>query len=201
MNFNFERCRSLLLDATLAEMTAHKSIFEQLAGYESGSSECRVQTSAISLCIEPWHGTFDLGLRDDDEKWDNAIRYSVGDWKLYPVGGIEHARSVRETIAIQTYIEQTYGSVGDAHKARETAHLIFLAAAEALLDVAVTTQLRKYQIDAPYVDDDFYFSRCFEYVVTDPDSSIAANYCEIVLANRITQRLKMNLDQSTDKPD
>jgi hypothetical protein len=195
MNFDVERCRSLMLSATLAELTASKPFFQQLPGYESGSSECRVPISGISLNVSPWHGDVSLSLRDQEAKWDERTCYTPAEWK-YEFLGLPDRPSVREIDDAIAYLSTSYGAVGrDSHKARETAHLIFLAAAEALLDHSVTALLRTYQIDAPFIDDDFLPHRCFEYIVTDQDNSIAGNYCEIVVASRITQRLKGRIER------
>jgi hypothetical protein len=197
MAFNFEQCRSLLLDATLAELEANKSTILKIPGFESaGFGLCR-RVSAICLDIAPWHRGFDLALRDDDEKWDDRIRNSVGDWKLYPLWRASDPRDLPSNPAreaLEELFEREYGAIEDPTIAREIAHLMFLAGAEALLDHSVTTLLRQYQIEAPYVDDTFLPHRCFEYIVTDSDNSISGNYCEIVIANRITQRLKLRLE-------
>lgn len=194
MKFDFDKCRSLMLDATLSELVVNESTIAQVPGFEAGGHGFRRNVSAISLCIAPWDRSFELALRDEDEKRDKSICYCEGDWKLYPLGGLEPPSNPQKT-AVEDYFNSVYCSIENAEAAREIAHLMFLAAAEALLDHSVTTLLQKYHIDAPYVDDGFYFSRCFEYIVTDPDKSIDANYCEVVLANRITQRLKIDLER------
>jgi hypothetical protein len=198
MKFDFKECRALLLAAVLAELEACKSTILKIPGYEAGGSEFRCLVSAICLDIAPWHRGFDLALRDDDEKRDERIRNSVGDWKLYPLRGIDDPPTTPQRVAVEEFFEREYSGIKNPEVAREIAHLMFLAAAEALLDYSVTRMLRRYQIDAPYVDDTFLPHRCFEYIVTDSDTSIAANYCEIVIANRITQRLKLRREQSTD---
>jgi hypothetical protein len=83
-------------------------------------------------------------------------------------------------------IQELYVSAGEQHY-REMAHLVFLAGAEALLDRRIGEQLRKLGVNAPIVTDGFSHHRF--YMVFDPDESIRANYCEIVVANRITARL------------
>jgi hypothetical protein len=137
-------------------------------------------------------------MRDYENAHDFVCRYSTADWKHNCLIGNEpslsppHASaSVKLFENAANYIyEQTMES-GELEQ--EVVHLIYLATAEALLDPSITSVLRGYQIDAPFVEDSFLPHRCFEYVVTDPDESIAANYCEIVIANRITNRMKLLL--------
>jgi hypothetical protein len=195
MAFNFEQCRSLLLDATLAELQANRATILKIPGFEAGGLEFRRHVSAICLDIAPWHRSFDLAFRDDDEKWDDRIRNSIGDWKLYPLRGAVGQPSTDQRAALEEFFDREYGTIENTNSAREIAHLMFLAAAEALFDHSVTTLLRQYQIDAPYVEDAFLPDKCFEYIVMDPDGSISANYCDIVIANRITQRLKLNFER------
>jgi hypothetical protein len=67
-------------------------------------------------------------------------------------------------------------------------HIIFLAGAEALLDPKVAELLRCFNIDAPTLQDRF-ISSSFQYIVVDPDQTLKSNYCDLVLANRVTKRL------------
>jgi hypothetical protein len=72
------------------------------------------------------------------------------------------------------------------------AHLIFLAGAEALLDPRVAQLLVELGINAPTYRDSFP-SPLFEYMVFDFDKTVSANYCEIVLANRVTAKWRPRL--------
>jgi len=189
MKFEFEECRRLVLAAVLAELEVGKSNFvpDPVAGQFGADS--RPSISGIGLDIAPWHRRFYLALRDDDEKWDKSLRYEIGDWKLYPLNGLVNPPAIAASAAAIDYIGDAYESVaGD--QLRNVAHMIFLSAAEALLDEAVHQRFQQYGIDAPYIVEDFPPHRCFEYVVTDEDGSIALNYCELVIANRITNRLR-----------
>jgi len=198
MKFDFEECRGLLLAAVLAELEACRPTISKIPAFDVCGVELRTQVSGICLDIAPWHGSLELGLRDSDEKCDEVIRNSIGDWKLNPLRSVDDRPATPQRVKVEEFLEREYSGIKDPELAREIAHLMFLAAAEALIDHSVTTALRQFQIDAPYVDDTFLLHRCFEYIVTDSDNSIVANYCEIVIATRITQRLKLRLEQSTD---
>jgi isopentenyldiphosphate isomerase len=63
-----------------------------------------------------------------------------------------------------------------------------MAGAEALLHPNVARLLNEFGIDAPELTDTFVSSP-FEYIVTDSDETVKSNYCDIVLANRVIQRL------------
>jgi hypothetical protein len=189
MKFDFEECRSIILNATLSELDIARANVASETSTDPSKLKCS-QISGIGLDIAPWHRRFYVGFRSDDEKWDEAIRYSIGDWKHYPVNGLTGHHVEGAPASAERYIGDTYDAAAEP---REIAHLIFLAAAEALLDFTVTGKLRSMSIDAPFIVDDFPPHRCFEYVIMDDDASIRANYCEIVIANRITQRLRLAL--------
>jgi hypothetical protein len=189
MRFDFEKCRSLVLAATLAELDAARSILVPEFGLQDDTLDYDLQITGIALDIAPWHPRFCLGMRDMKEKVEEGIKYSIGDWKLYPLNGLANPSAIPASAAAADYIAAAYEAANEQR--REVAHLVFLAAAEALLDPTVTQKLLDFKIDAPYVEDDFLPHRFFEYIVADEDESVAINYCELVVANRITNRLKL----------
>ena len=187
MKFEFSKCRGLVLEAILAELDVGAGRFTP----DNDSGEDKIAASSVSgigLDFSPWHRQLMLGLREQ-EKWDEAIRYRIGDWKYYPLNKPDFPPSLPQTAAAADFAGDVYDSAAEMRPI-EVAHLMFLAAAKALVDPAVTDRLQQLGNDAPFITDDFPSSRVFEYVVTDGDESIAANYCEIVIANRLTNRLK-----------
>ena len=57
----------------------------------------------------------------------------------------------------------------------------------ALLDLRVANRLGEIGVNAPVYGDEFLRGG-FEYMVFDPDETVRVNYCELVLANRVTAR-------------
>jgi hypothetical protein len=109
-------------------------------------------------------------------------------------GGWRHSHFIedintKELIPARDY---THGACSTAKAeglgSQEVAHLIFLAAADALLDKSVSTFLQSVGINATERSDTLPRGY-FQYIVIDEDGVIKANYCDIVLANRVTRRL------------
>src|SRR5262249_17140599 len=96
-------------------------------------------------------------------------------------------RNCPELALAVEFVHAAYVSENSNHIAREMAHMIFLAGAEALLDPSVAEALKELGIDAPVCRDDF-MPRYFEYMVFDFDGTYPGNYCELVMANRVTAR-------------
>ncbi len=146
-----------------------------------------LSVTGISLDIYPWNEYFALSLRNT-EKTHNQHRYSPAEWNYF-----EFATSLQslsqplvEAVALMT---TEYDAATDAGlDSTEASHLMFIAGAEALLDPAVAKKLRTYGIEAPLIDDSFA-NFPFEYMVFDSDSAALTNYCELVIANRVTLKL------------
>lgn len=149
--------------------------------------------TGIALDIYPWNEYFALSLRNA-EKTHNQFRYSPADWSHFEFVSSFQSLS-QPLVAAVTAMNRAYETGTDAGlDSTEASHLIFLAGAEALLDPAVSQQLRAYGIDAPVIDHSFA-NFPFEYMVFDSDSAALTNYCELVIANRVTAKLlKMQRD-------
>jgi hypothetical protein len=109
-------------------------------------------------------------------------RYRSVEWRHHDFTRDCESATLRDAAR---YVQEIY--LGSSYN-REIAHLIFLAAGEALLDPAVAVYLQGIGIDAPVWTDEF--ASGFEYIVVDEDQTVKANYCEIVLVNRVTARLQ-----------
>jgi hypothetical protein len=180
MPFPFEKCRTVLCDGALAAL-------EQGAGYILGlerAAQGNIPVNGLAFDLAPWHEGIGMSLRvahPVGEYGDNSA-----DW--------QHADFVSSDTcpplaAAASVINAAYYSRGeDSSVCMEMAHLIFLAGAEALLDARIARQLQKLDVNAPLVEDGFS-TYCRFYMVFDPDETVKANYCEIVLANRVTARL------------
>jgi hypothetical protein len=77
---------------------------------------------------------------------------------------------------------------GDLYGCMDRRHMLYLVAAEALLDEKITKVLIEYGIEVPVFGDELG-SAPFEFFVYDPDGALRANYCDIVRAHRVTARI------------
>jgi hypothetical protein len=139
--------------------------------------------NGLSLDMAPWQGGVGLSMRLVDEMYGEGRR-DIAAWKYFDFVSNDNCPGLQPAAE---FIKAAYESEGEAYY-REMAHLIFLAAADALLDATVTARLTDLGLNAPVVGSDFGHHHLFEYMVFDPDATIEANYCEIVLANRVTAR-------------
>jgi hypothetical protein len=188
MRWEFERCQKLLFEAVTRGLQEAADYIRSIERTGRGDSP----VTGLSLDMFPWFSNLTLSLRVfDDCAGDRAsYRYNAADWKHFDFPRAWETRTFAEAGKL---INDFY--LADGSYSRERAHLIFLAGAEALLDPRVANQLKLLGIDAPTVSDDF-LPHFFEYMVVDSDATIAANYCEIVAANRVTARL---LGKTDDK--
>src|SRR5262249_33836790 len=139
--------------------------------------------TGISLDVAPWHGAIGLSLRQYTEHMEE-VRYCSVEWAYFDVVS---NRTCPDLQLAADFIQEAYTSENSNSVAREMAHMIFLAGAEALLDAQVAMLLSELGIDVPVCGGDF-MPRPFEYMVFDYDGTVPGNYCDLVLANRVTAR-------------
>ena len=175
MAFRFSRCRELILEGVLAGIN--------LRADEIVSIGKEAQVTGISLDLVPWHRALGLSIRQCTEH-GNDVRYCNVEWAYFDV--VSH-RTCPELQRAVDFVHEAYTSENSNHLARDMAHMIFLAGAEALLDKRVATALSELGIDAPVCGDNF-MPRPFEYMVFDFDETVPGNYCDLVLANRVAAR-------------
>lgn len=177
MRREFDECRKLLYDSTLNALKESSAFF---ASIERTARE-ELPVTGISLDLYPWHGALTLSLRLSS---DFESRYDIGDWKHHDFLSAWETKCFDEA---GKWLERFYQAGGsDEYQVR--AHLIFLAGAEALLDPNVAKQLQALGVNAP-IKSDRIQSHSFEYIVLDSDATVKANYCELVIANRVTHRM------------
>ncbi len=172
---------------------------EYIRKVTQGTEETQTITG-IALDICPWHEDIGLSLRLHSEYYalgemrnDMAWRYNSANWAHFGfTDNFEIPSLSGANRLIAEIYEQGDGDSEDhgivSPSPRDFAHLIFMAGADALLDTDISTILNNLGIDAPDVDEDF-IPGPFDYIVTDPDGSLDANYCDIILANRVMKRL------------
>ncbi|WP_417389586.1 hypothetical protein [Gimesia sp.] len=183
MEYDFNQCRDVLYGGLIKSLGANADRLRSLAKNDSYG------VNALSYDILPWHSFAALSFRattDDyimshsgDYKLD--IRYSPADWKYCEFIDNGTLDQVREYTA--SIYPQSGGTTG-----QEALHVILLAAADALLDDEIGRLLHEYGFDDTIRRDKVPWGG-FEYVVLDVDKAFKANYCEIVLANRVANRL------------
>ena len=187
LEFDFEHCRSLFVDAVTDSL-------RQSAGYiasaeRNGRGELPV--TGLSLDVFPDHGDITLSLRLSSDTYDFEKLYSPADWRHFQfVSSHEHDFApLQAAVAYMRKVYEPFAEV-DSDEATEIGHLTFLAAAHALLDESVCETLKSLDIDAPLWGGEMFSSRPhFEYLVMDDNANIRGNYCEVVRANKITERL------------
>jgi hypothetical protein len=179
MKHDFAECRRVLFDATLKALRESSTFINSIERTPRGD----LPVTGISLDLYPWHGAMTLSLRLSSDFPLGGHRYDIGDWKHH-----DFPRAWETTFFQEAgrFLQRFY-QAGGQDEFQVRAHLIFLAGAEALLDPRVAQELQSLGIDAP-IKTDHFLSHYFEYIVFDGDATVKANYCEIVMANRVTNR-------------
>ncbi len=175
MAFNFARCQDLILQGILAGI--------QLRAEKLARIAAEAQVTGIALDLVPWHRALGLSIRQATEHWEED-RYCSVEWAYFNVVSNQTCSELQRAVE---FIHEAYVSEDSNHTAIEMAHLIFLAGAEALLDPRVAASFNEVGINAPVCGANF-MPRPFEYMVFDGDRTVPGNYCDLVLANRVTAR-------------
>lgn len=180
MVIQFDRFKNVFRNEILKTLESSNDQIHKLVSDETieRSGECKI--TGMSLDLLPWHGYAAISFRCWDD--DSGIVESPADWKYSAY--IEDHQFAETKELIRTSWETPLSGCTHA----EIAHLIFMAAAEALLDSAIGEKLREIGIDVTVETGQVPEGRLF-FVVIDDDRQISANYCELVIANKLTDRL------------
>lgn len=154
------------------------------------SSNGRAPNTVTGVCLDvfPWFRTACVALRLSTDGVDQ--KYTPGEWELYEDLSDATVNAMASAAAI----------AGDAYANRrgtmsriEMANLIFMAAADALLDSSTYSALESigFQVQRLPACDEIE-TTAFDLIVVDPDQTVAANYCEIHRTHRNKQRLVSN---------
>ncbi len=187
MQFDYDYCRSLFY-RSLNDAISERSD-------EIRSLEAKYRTSwcsglgGLSLDVLPWWPMVTLSFRtaEDDKR---EIRYSPADWKGYQF--ISEVNAEKAIAPALDYVDRMYKSVSDdPARCQEINHLIYLAAADALLDPSVAKLLQSCNAKASVIENQLPYREFawFEYIVVDVDKVFNLNYCQLICANRVSQRL------------
>jgi hypothetical protein len=185
MSFDFENCRNVFYRGLIDTLTANVDAVRWLG------KDQPFNVDGVAFGIFPWHQTAGLSFRTSDDKkttviydekeHDLDIRYSPADWKFGHHMTDDGLESVGE------HLGEVYPMTGGT-PGQEVHHLLLLAAADALLDEGVAHLLQEFGLHAEIRTDQVPWGG-FEYMVFDDDQAFKANYCEIILANRVAKRL------------
>ena len=186
MAFPYVECKKVLLDGLLASLTAKEALIRSMrteTGYHTASG--------LDFELVPWHDACHLSLRSFSDPIVLEYPHDPDSWKYgYFVQSQESSgESLKEAARM---ISALYNSrAEETNGLLESAHMIFLAGADALLDPSVAKLLQSMGVNAPIITD-FFPKYNLWYTVYDSDATFKANYCEIVFANRIAARLLSN---------
>jgi hypothetical protein len=119
-----------------------------------------------------------------------SLKNSPGDWKYYDI--LEYRTSKSEKFKqVSEYIFQLFEDIYNRSedydaKQGDINHLIYLAVAEAVLQPSLALKLRELGFRASVVTD-YPDTYTFDYMVTDVDETFRFNFCDLVVANRMTK--------------
>lgn len=160
--------------------------FEALPGSTTGPRPI----SGMSLDLHIEHGYAAVSLRTDDEKWEDT---HIGDWQHAQFLSSLHDAPDTAMSRLAAVVSQLYSEVGkdDVYGLADRRHMLYLVAAEAVLNEEVAIVLNEYGIEAPVFGEELG-SAPFAFFVYDADGVLTANYCDFVRAHRVTARVLRN---------
>lgn len=192
----YEECRDRLVLAVLAGLKHSEQVMRQRFAAENQmpmyAESPAYDVTGIGLYVDN-DNTFILSLRNNDEKWDSQISMFPASWENAVVGGLGAVDlpEINECLSfIATWCETWCARYEDSRSVSPMcSHLLYLAAAEALLDPRVCQELHRLRIDAIPSTDSEFSNTLFSYVVRERDERFSMNYCDLVLAMRYTARI------------
>ncbi len=185
----FDEWQSILLAALTDVLRRAASFVQAIEPSEDGHRPI----NGIAYELAPWFGYIDVCLRDESDRIPDYPRSSDSPGWKYP-GILDEIGDSAETLKARELIQEVYEQ-SQGHNATRTAHLLFIAAAQALLEPEIVTLLKAAGIDAWVLPDyfDILPSRTrleighFDFIVEDPDGTVRGNYCDLVLLDRATR--------------
>jgi hypothetical protein len=170
-------------DELVRALRAARPEFEALPRTTNGD----VSISGMSLDLHIQHGYVAVSLRTEKEKWEDT---HIGDWKHAQFLSSLDDDPETEMARLAEIINGLYAEIpeDDVYAQVDRRHMLYLVAAEAVLDEKVAEILNDYGIEAP-VFGDALGSAPFSFFVYDADGMLTTNYCDIVRAHRVTARI------------
>ena len=183
MTNRYQTAAIAMRDELVRALRAARSAFGVLPRTADGG----LSISGLSLDLHIQHGYVAVSLRTDDEKWEDT---HIGDWKHAQFLSSLDDDPETEMACLADIMNTLYAEVpeDDVYAQLDRRHMLYLVAAEAVLDEKVAEVLNDYGIEA-LVFGDAVGSTPFLFFVYDADGSLSTNYCDIVRAHRITARV------------
>jgi hypothetical protein len=187
--YDHGRCRKLFLRSLVVALSEHVDLVRDLEAKHRTNFGSGLR--AISFDVLPWQPFIALSFRTAADI-DHEIRWSPADdtWTGYELIGWHNAANVLGPP--MEYVHNVHQhEADDPARCKEVCHLIYMAAAESLLDPSVARLLQKCNVPAGIIRDRIpcSVSPAFEYVVVDEDRVFNGNYCEFICATRVARRL------------
>ena len=166
-------------DALVSALKAAAPHFKDWPVDRSGTRDI----SAMSLDRFVQFGYVQVSFRRREERETGG---DIGSWANQGYLSSKDGPCDEELAPIVSTSKQFMTSADGA--AKDLRHVLFLAAAEALLDPQVATLLQGHEVDAPDFGDSLG-GYPFTFYVMDPDEALRVNYCDVIRANRVTARV------------
>lgn len=144
------------------------------------------RANAVSFDLIPWQAFVSISFRGGKDA--DEICHRPGDWTGYELIGEHNADKFLDPVS--EYIMHAYDSVcTNPTKCQEVAHVIYMAAADALMCPKVGKLLEPIGAHTIRKQIPYQAFAWFEYCVFDEDRVFKSNYCEIVCAQRAARKL------------
>ena len=179
-SFDYDYCKQCVQDGIIHALQLKSQYIQDI----QKSKDYQSRIISLSFDVYPWHQYVALSIRLNSDTVEN----NPADWLHFEFISTIECDSIPFKKAAE-YIAQQYELAEEQGiSARDMAHLLFLASAEALLssDVIILLQSMGLNIEA---SEDPLDSQLVKLCVWDVDESIPTNYCDIIRANRATARI------------
>jgi hypothetical protein len=192
----YEECRERLVGAIVAGLRHSEPVIRQCFAAENQmpmyAESPAFDVTGVGLYVDN-DNTFILSLRNTDENWDKQVSMYPESWTNGVLGerGPVDLPEINDCLSfITSWCETWTARYEDSRSASPMcSHLLYLAAAEAMLDSRVCKELHRLRIDAIPSTDPEFSNTLFSYVVRERDDRFSMNYCDLVLAMRYTAQI------------
>jgi hypothetical protein len=173
---SFRKCREMFRLGLIESLARCESRLRELV---NGAGGGLFPINGLALRVLPWHRDAWIAFRSASD----PAGLDVGQWAYHDLfTDFAYSRPLAEASA---YAGAAWSEPPAGRSNSDIAHLVFLAGAEALLD---RTVIEKFYTVLGIADNAESFDRWFDYFVLDDDQVFKANYCDVVLANRRTEK-------------
>ncbi len=152
--------------------------------------EGKIPINAMSFDLYPWHEYIAISFRAEHQSLTKRA-FDIAVWKYFELVRTLECKSQKFRKASK-HVCNAYQKGKFRLEGQASAHLIFLAAATALLSTPVTEKLREIGFDETTElpkEPNFESDWGLFLIVKDWDATFSFNYCELVKANHIAALL------------